>query len=121
LKSPAGDPARELECSSRRDNPATYYPWLSKVPSSVPGMSGVELLELLRARQIHTPAIFITASGERLGARMMQAGAATILKKPVHGDELLRWIAWACSGGARPDTRTGATPRITTYDSACIV
>lgn len=62
----------------------------------MPGTSGVELLELLRARGIATPVILMTANVERLGNRGTEAGALTVLRKPFAEDVLLQWIARAC-------------------------
>jgi FixJ family two-component response regulator len=62
----------------------------------MPGTSGIDLLELLRARAIHTPAILMTANVERLGERAMQVGALTVLRKPFAEETLLDWIARAC-------------------------
>jgi len=63
----------------------------------MPGMSGLEFLELLRARDIQTPAIVVTANGEKLGPRMARAGVLKTLHKPVGDDELLEWIERACA------------------------
>jgi two-component system response regulator FixJ len=62
----------------------------------MPGTSGVELLEFLRARGIDTPVILMTANVERLGDRGAAAGALTVLRKPFTEDALLHWIARAC-------------------------
>lgn len=62
---------------------------------NMPGLNGLELLELLRSRGIAAPAIVLTANGERLGARMTQAGVLKVLRKPVSEADLLRWIETA--------------------------
>jgi two-component system response regulator FixJ len=62
----------------------------------MPGTSGVELLEVLRARGIATPVILMTANVERLGKRGAVAGALTVLRKPFTEEALLHWIARAC-------------------------
>ena len=62
---------------------------------NMPGLSGVELLELLRSRGIAAPAIVLTANGERLGARMTRAGVLKVLRKPVPEADLLQWIETA--------------------------
>jgi FixJ family two-component response regulator len=62
----------------------------------MPGMSGLELLELLRGRGIKTPIIMI--SGRRdplLDDLVKRAGALAILSKPVGDDELLALIQQA--------------------------
>ncbi len=61
----------------------------------MPGTSGVELLELLRARGIATPVILMTANVERLGDRGTEAGALAVLRKPFAEDVLLHGIARA--------------------------
>jgi FixJ family two-component response regulator len=59
---------------------------------NMPGLSGVELLELLRSRGIAVPAIVLTANGERLDARTTRAGVLKVLRKPVPEADLLQWI-----------------------------
>jgi FixJ family two-component response regulator len=58
----------------------------------MPGMSGVELLEELRSRNILVPAIVISANGTKYAARAVRANALAVLRKPVAEEELLRWI-----------------------------
>jgi FixJ family two-component response regulator len=62
----------------------------------MPGMSGIELLEHMRAQGNPTPVVLMTANIERLGDRPAQAGAVTVLRKPFAEDALLSWIARAC-------------------------
>ena len=55
----------------------------------MPGLSGVELQELLRARGYSTPIIFITAFPEgRIRTRALNGGAVGFLAKPF-GEEML--------------------------------
>lgn len=66
------------------------------VDQHMPDVSGLELLEILRARHITTPAIVMTgASDSRLTERAKRAGALTVLHKPIQGDELVGWIVLA--------------------------
>jgi len=65
------------------------------VDVQMPGTSGLELLEKLRARNIRTPVILMTANAEHLGERAAQAGALTVLRKPFSEEALLHWIAIA--------------------------
>lgn len=58
----------------------------------LPGMTGVDLLELLRQRQIKTPAIMITANGKGLAPRLARAGGAMVLKKPIAGEALAQTL-----------------------------
>lgn len=56
----------------------------------MPGMSGLDLLTELNARQCPTPTILITAHGdETLRMQAMRAGAVKFLAKPVDGETLL--------------------------------
>ena len=56
----------------------------------MPGMSGLDLLTELNARQYPIPTILITAHGdEALRMQAMRAGAVKFLAKPVDGETLL--------------------------------
>ena len=60
----------------------------------MPGMSGIQLLEMLRTRGIATPAILITAADSPgLRAAAAEQGGLSFLNKPVDGDTLLNAIA----------------------------
>lgn len=56
------------------------------------GISGVELLEILRGLDIRTPAVIVSANGKDLHARAAQAGVAAVLYKPAAAEELLEWL-----------------------------
>lgn len=59
----------------------------------LPGRSGVQLLKELRARNIFTPAIIITAFNSTTHAReALNSGANYLLEKPFSFDALLRVI-----------------------------
>lgn len=59
----------------------------------MPGLSGLELQERIRALRPGTPFIFITAFGdERTQARALQAGANCFLRKPFDGATLVACI-----------------------------
>ena len=59
----------------------------------LPGMSGLELLELLRARTCATPVILIAATADALTeSRTHKAGASELLMKPIAPNILLRAI-----------------------------
>lgn len=63
----------------------------------MPTMSGLELLEALRAKNVDTPAVMVTSSAEpRLAIRLEKAGLSALLMKPVNERELLAGIAQAC-------------------------
>jgi FixJ family two-component response regulator len=63
---------------------------------NLPGMSGLELLEILRSRRITTPAIIL--AGQRncdILNRAQRAGALAVLQKPVAAPELIDWVGRA--------------------------
>ena len=63
------------------------------IDQHMPGMTGIELVELLRSRRIVTPTIMLTgATDSSLVARAKQAGVLTVLRKPFAGDELMGWV-----------------------------
>jgi two-component system, LuxR family, response regulator FixJ len=61
------------------------------------GMTGLDLLEKLRARGIQTPAIIMTANAGLRDDRYQRANVLAILRKPAPAAVLLGWIAKACS------------------------
>jgi FixJ family two-component response regulator len=59
----------------------------------MPGLSGVELQDALRARGKKTPMIFVTAFGEdRVRRRALEAGAIAFLSKPFEEARLVAHI-----------------------------
>lgn len=76
------------------DGPCGFDCIVSDVQMS--GMSGIELLETLRARQCATPFVVITAfPQEHLRKRAQQAGATCFLTKPFDSAALLRCVETA--------------------------
>ncbi len=61
------------------------------------GMSGLELLECVRALSVQTPTIIITAHAGLSGERCERANVLAILRKPTPASVLLEWIAKACA------------------------
>ena len=62
----------------------------------MPGMTGLELLEILRKRGYHLPVVMITGrSDSQLRERALRAGAVTLLDKPVDEDVLIRSLSGA--------------------------
>lgn len=62
----------------------------------MPGMSGLELQELLTARQINIPIIFISGHGDvPIAVRAFKAGALDFLEKPFDNHKLLKCIEMA--------------------------
>lgn len=59
------------------------------VDQHMPGMTGLELLIHLRKQGIGIPVIVVTGQGDAaLKQRVLDAGALTMLQKPVNGNEL---------------------------------
>ncbi len=59
----------------------------------MPSMSGLELVELLRARGVGLPVIFITSfPEERIRRRAQEAGAAGFLSKPFDADTMMGFV-----------------------------
>ena len=56
------------------------------------GGTGMDLLELLRSRDVLTPAIVVSANGVNLAARAGRAKVAAILAKPLAADALSEWL-----------------------------
>ena len=90
----------------------------------MPGLCGLETLELFRRYGIWTPAILIVDNKDEIPVnRLMQAGALDVLSRPASTRELLRWIECICAtqmflrgermlhGGARQ--RTASAERYT--------
>jgi len=77
----------------------------------LPGMSGIGLLDTLRARGDHVPVILITGDGDiGLAVHAMRAGACEFIEKPVGSADLLASIsrATAQSHGIRIDDEAHA-------------
>lgn len=67
----------------------------------MPGMNGLELLEMLRARGSKVPALLVTGRGDAsLNDRISRAGILATLAKPVAEDLLLQWVERACTAPA---------------------
>lgn len=59
----------------------------------MPGMSGLELQDILKQRKINIPIIFITGHGDvRMAVRAMKLGAIEFLNKPFNEQELIESI-----------------------------
>lgn len=70
----------------------------------MPGMSGLELQELLVARGHRTPVILITAfPDERIRTRALQSGAVCFLTKPCDGQTLLQCLDMALNKNRAQD------------------
>ena len=72
----------------------------------MPGMSGLELLTMMRAHGYGAPFIFITGfPDETTRARALQAGAICFLPKPFAGPTLINCLGVALEGGGAKKTR----------------
>lgn len=79
----------------------------------MPGMSGLELQELLRERDVLLPVIIISAFGDvPVAVRAMRAGAIHVMKKPFDDNELLETIQRALSEDARRREEHASTEAI---------
>ena len=60
---------------------------------AMPGMSGLEVTQQLRARGLRIPTVFVTAhADDEVRQHLMAAGAIAILPKPVDQQMLLRLV-----------------------------
>lgn len=58
----------------------------------MPGMSGIELLEALKARGIATPVIILTGNGGARSPRLGKENVTAVLRKPAASDALLQAV-----------------------------
>ena len=68
------------------------------------GISGLELLEALRAQGLHMPAIMVTSNGTQFGGRAASAGVSVVLRKPLTGDALEDWVGRILATTGKRDT-----------------
>ena len=67
------------------------------VDQRMPGMTGMELVELLRARRLLTPVILIISHLNAALSARAQKAAVPIVEKPLLGNALVERIREACS------------------------
>ena len=66
---------------------------------AMPGMSGLEVKQQLRARGLHIPTVFVTAhADDETTQHLVAAGAIAILPKPVDHQMLLRVLHGVVGG-----------------------
>ena len=59
----------------------------------MPGMSGLELLEIMKSRNIPVPAIIMTAHGDvKIAVQAMKLGAVDFIEKPFNDDVMIESI-----------------------------
>ena len=85
----------------------------------MPGMSGLELQEALRARGLKLPVIVLTGHGDiAMAVRAMKAGAADFIEKPYNDQVLIdavhRALAASRSPQPAPADRAGIDARLAT-------
>lgn len=69
------------------------------VDMHMPGMNGLELVEVLRGRGIETPVVLITAAADpQLRAQASRFSKLVFLDKPVDGDRLLTVVDGFAAG-----------------------
>lgn len=79
----------------------------------MPGMSGLELLDYMRARNIWIPVIFVTAFGNiPLAVRAVKTGAFDFIEKPFNSAELLSRIRNALVQATQPPVKQQASDEI---------
>jgi FixJ family two-component response regulator len=62
----------------------------------MPGMSGMELIEVLETEKIHLPVIFLSAHGDiPMATEAMRRGAIDFLSKPYNNEQFLRRVRQA--------------------------
>ncbi len=58
----------------------------------LPGCSGVDLIAVLRARGINTPAIIVSAASGQIMRRASEIGVTAVLGKPLAAELLAEWL-----------------------------
>ena len=89
--------ATEKEClKSVAEDP----PDLFLIDLTLPDASGLDLLQVLRLRDINTPAIFLTGrTDDAARSRAMALGCCAFLNKPVQGESLVSAIRAVVDAG----------------------
>lgn len=77
----------------------------------MPGMSGLDLLEALRARRVTLPAVIMTGHADvPMAVRAMKAGAHDFLEKPFNNQAMIDAVQRAIA--ARPGPAAPAAPEL---------
>ena len=56
------------------------------------GMSGLDLIAILRARGLTTPVVIVSGGGKPLHARAAKEGVQAVLHKPLAAEALIAWL-----------------------------
>jgi len=73
------------------------------VDHHMPGMTGLELVETLRARNVQIPIVMVTGRDDpQLGKRIARAGIAKLFHKPIDDGHLVQWIEETCKASHAP-------------------
>lgn len=85
----------------------------------MPGLSGLDLQQLLASRGILTPIVFLTGHGDiAMSVQAMKAGAVDFLTKPVRDQTLLDAVSSAIAADiARRAVSSESTKSIALYDT----
>ncbi|MCU0948500.1 MAG: response regulator, partial [Porphyrobacter sp.] len=79
------------------------------IDTNLPGMSGIALIEMLRARGDNLPAILITGTGDiAMAVQAMRSGASDFIERPVSRRDLIDSIERAVSGATAGRGRDAA-------------
>lgn len=66
------------------------------VDQHMPGMTGIELIEHIRAKGDQTPALMITGRSDSIFESRAASIGLKIMHKPVPENDLIQWISNAC-------------------------
>ncbi len=79
------------------------------IDTNLPGMSGIALIEMLRARGDNLPAVLITGTGDiAMAVQAMRSGASDFIERPVSRRDLVDSIERAVSGATAGRGRDAA-------------
>jgi DNA-binding response OmpR family regulator len=85
---------------------------------NLPGMSGLDLQQLINGREPPAPVVVLTGSHDtELCAKALAAGAASVLRKPCDSTVLLRAVAEALERSTLPSSPLAPPPTHTTTRS----
>ncbi len=83
--------AAEVPCAGEHDACDCFV-----IDQGMPGMSGMELIETLRSRQVSTPAILLVSHPNAAVSARAAKAAIPIVEKPLLGNALMERIREAC-------------------------